>query len=97
MSKIEVITSVERRRKWSDNEKEEIVKEANEEGANLSAIARKYKIEPNQIYTWKKQFSGQLPMQLDAPEIDLLKQRIKTLEMIIGRKTVEIEYYRDEF
>ncbi|WP_366246683.1 transposase [Leptospira santarosai] len=43
---VQVITSVQRRRRWSSMEKEQIVKETLEPGNSVSLIARKYNIAP---------------------------------------------------
>jgi len=42
MESIEVITSVQRRRRWSPGEKKAIVEEAEQPGMSISAVARKY-------------------------------------------------------
>ena len=56
MSKaIEVITSVERRRRWSAAEKERLVLASLELGASISAIAREAGIHPSQLYGWRRQ------------------------------------------
>ena len=50
MSKtIEVITSVERRRRWSAAEKERLVAASLEPGASVSAVARAAGIQPFQV------------------------------------------------
>ena len=56
MSKaIEVITSVERRRRWSAVEKERLVAASLERGAGVSAVAREAGIHPSQLYGWRRQ------------------------------------------
>ena len=56
MSKaIEVITSVERRRRWSAAEKERLVAASLEAGASVSAVAREAGIQPGQLYGWRRQ------------------------------------------
>ncbi len=52
---VEVITSVQRRRRWSSAEKEELVAASLEEGANVSALARGAGIHPSQLYGWRRQ------------------------------------------
>jgi hypothetical protein len=47
---IEVITSVQRRRRWSAAEKERLVAGALEPGASVSAVARAAGIHPSQLY-----------------------------------------------
>ena len=54
MSKaIEVITSVERRRRWSGPEKERLVTASLE--SSVSAVARQAGIHPSQLYGWRRQ------------------------------------------
>ena len=56
MSKaIEVITSVERRRRWSAAEKERLVAASLDAGASVSAVAREAGIQPGQLYGWRRQ------------------------------------------
>lgn len=52
---IEVITSVERRRRWSRAEKERLVAASLERGASVSAVAREAGIHPGQLYGWRRQ------------------------------------------
>jgi transposase len=52
---IEVITSVERRRRWSTEEKERLVAASLEPGAGVSAVARAAGIHPSQLYGWRRQ------------------------------------------
>src|ERR1700737_2602079 len=52
---IEVITSVQRRRRWSAAEKERLVAGALEPGASVSAVARAAGIHPSQLYGWRRQ------------------------------------------
>jgi len=56
MSKqIEVITSVERRRRWSREEKERLVAATLEPGTSVSEIARSAGIHVSQLFRWRKQ------------------------------------------
>ena len=52
---IEVITSVERRRRWSRADKERIVAAAMQPGAVASEVARAARIEPSQLFRWRQQ------------------------------------------
>jgi transposase len=51
--RIEVITGVERRRKWSAQEKAAIVAESLAEGAVVSEVARRYGLSPQQLFGWR--------------------------------------------
>ena len=57
--RVEVITSVQRRRRWARAEKERIVAASLEPGASVSAIAREAGIQPGQLYGWRRQLRAQ--------------------------------------
>jgi transposase len=53
LRRIEVITGAERRRKWSAEEKTEIVAESRAEGAVVSEVARRHGLSPQQLFDWR--------------------------------------------
>jgi transposase len=55
MAQVQVITGVERRRRWSEEQKREIVEAAFAPGANVAAIARQADINNGLIYRWRQQ------------------------------------------
>ena len=61
---VEVITSVERRRRWSRAEKERIVAAAMEPGAVTSEVARAAGIHTSQLFRWRQQLCA--PRQIPA-------------------------------
>ena len=62
---IEVITSVQRRRRWSRAEKERIVAAAIESGAVASEVARAAGIHTSQLFRWRQQLCR---LSQSAPE-----------------------------
>ena len=58
---VEVITSVQRRRRWSTAEKERIVAAALEPGAVASEVARAAGIHASQLFRWRQQLCGPAP------------------------------------
>ena len=54
-TQVEVITSVQRRRRWSRAEKERIVAAALEPGAVASEVARAAGIHVSQLFRWRQQ------------------------------------------
>ena len=54
MSEIKVITSMQRRRRWSAEEKREIVEESELPGMSISYVARNYDIHPSQLFRWRR-------------------------------------------
>lgn len=55
---VEVITSVQRRRRWSPEEKRRIVASAIEPGAVASEVARAAGIHVSQLFRWRQQLCG---------------------------------------
>ena len=53
-TQVEVITSVQRRRRWSRSEKERIVTAALESGAVASEVARAAGIHTSQLFRWRQ-------------------------------------------
>ncbi len=58
MQRIEVITRSERRRRWSIEEKREIVAESQGAGTTPTEVARKQAISSGLLYTWRQQILG---------------------------------------
>mgnify|MGYP006273362901 CR=1 FL=1 len=51
--RMEVLTRPERRRRWSDEEKLRIVREAMKPGVRYADVARRNDITPPQLYQWR--------------------------------------------
>ena len=56
--RVEVITSVQRRRRWSASEKRQLVAASLEPGASVSALAREAGIHASQLYGWRRGLRG---------------------------------------
>lgn len=54
MSRIEVVTSVERRRRYSDAERAAILTKCEEPGSTIVGVAKMLGISPSLIHTWKR-------------------------------------------
>jgi transposase len=101
-SKVEVVTSVERRRRWSPLEKKSIVQETYEVGKTVSSVARQYGIQPSQLFYWRRRMEdgaltgvGSEEKVIPESEVKALKARIKSLEQVLGRKTEENEILKE--
>jgi len=72
MARVEVITGVERRRRWSDDEKRAIVAESFAPGAVVAEVARRVDVSPGQIYRWRQEVraavAGFAPLLIAAAE-----------------------------
>jgi transposase len=76
IGRVEVITSVERRRRWSAAEKRRLVAASLEPGASVSTVARQAGIHPSQLWGWRRQLraaepSGFAPVRIamEAPTV----------------------------
>ncbi len=55
--RVEVITGVGRRRRWSTEEKARIVAESLDPATTVSAVARRYGLHTSQLFTWQRQLA----------------------------------------
>ena len=76
-----MLVRVERRRRWSDEEKLAILKETTEPGAIMAVVARRHGIGTGQLYTWRRQLlrgamAGFVPVELaqDVPSPKAARQ-----------------------
>ena len=53
--RVEIITGPERRRRWSDEEKLQLVAEACRPGNSVSQVARQRGISASQLFGWRRQ------------------------------------------
>ena len=63
--RIEVITGVGRRRRWTDEEKAWIVAESLDPATTTSAVARRYGLHPSQLFVWRQRLAA--PAVREAP------------------------------
>ena len=101
-SRVEVITSVQRRRRWSVAEKVRLVEEAMQPGMSVSYIARRVGISPSQLFAWKRRMleGGHAAVEADedvvaASRVRELEKRVRDLERMLGRKTMENEILKE--
>jgi len=102
IDRVEVITSVQRRRRWSAEEKAAIVQETYAPGMSVSLVARRHGIAPNQVFTWRRLYaSGALSAVgageevVAASEYRVLQHQVRELQRLLGKKTLENEILRE--
>ena len=100
--RVEVITSVQRRRRWSTAEKVRLVEEAMQPGFSVSFVARRYGISPSLLFTWKRRMleGGHQAVAADedvvgTSKVRELERRVRDLERLLGRKTMEVEILKE--
>lgn len=100
--RIELLTGDARRRRWTTEQKLTIMEQSFEPGETVSSTARRHGVAPNLLYRWRKLFSegGAAAVDSDEPiagnsEVKKLEDRVRELERMLGRKTMEIEILRE--
>ena len=101
-TRVEVVTSVQRRRRWTPEQKLEIVKQTNEPDSSVSMVARQFGISAAQLFQWRKAYLqgslmavGANETVVPASELQEAMRRIKQLEGALGRKTLENEILKE--
>jgi len=60
LQRVEVITGVGRRRRWTVEAKARIVQESRQPGAVVSEVARRHGLSPQQLFGWRRDARGDL-------------------------------------
>ena len=87
MSRVEVLSGPERRRRWSADQKRSIVAEAFAPGASVCEVARRADVVPGQIYRWRQQLRTAAAGFVVSPE--------RSESSSAGMAAMEIELGRD--
>ena len=102
IDRVEVITSVQRRRRWSAEEKATIVQETYAPGMSVSLVARRHGIAPNQLFRWRRLYAegalsavGAGEEVVPASEYRGLQSQVRELQRLLGKKTLENEILRE--
>jgi transposase len=102
VERVEVITSVQRRRRWSAEEKARIVQETYAPGMSVSLVARQHGVAPNQVFKWRQLYVegassavGAGEEVVAASEYRALQHQVRELQRLLGKKTVENEILRE--
>lgn len=101
-ARVEIITGRERRRRWSANEKLALVDATMQPGMTVSAVARQHGVSPSLLFKWRQLMSqgGHAAVKADedvvaASKVRDLEQRVRELERLLGRKTLEVEVLKE--
>ncbi len=83
--RIELLTGFERRRRWSKDDKARIVVESFLPGANVSEVARRNGLSPQQLFAWRREaralfgVGGDTSVAAAAPALSPKASRARTL------------------
>jgi transposase len=92
-----VVVRSERRRRFSDAQKQQILKETLEPGVTVTAVAKRHGVNTGQIYTWRRQalagaIVGFIPVTVDHEAEDAARSSsVPEPVAVDGRERIEIE------
>jgi transposase len=93
MSQSQVLAGVERRRRWSEGQKREIVAAAFAPGAMVSAVAQRVDIQTSVIYRWRRKLRAAQPefsRVIVAQDSAGPDQQASLIEVLIGSARIRI-------
>jgi transposase len=100
--RVEVITGVQRRRRWTPDEKLALVQQTFEPGKSVSLVAREAGVSASQLFQWRKAYTegslvavGANEPVVPASQMQDALKRIRQLEAALGRKTLENEILKE--
>ncbi len=91
-----------KRRSFTAKQKRLLLDESTRPGQSVSGVARRYGIAPSLLFHWKRQMDAGADKALEAgeavvPESEAraLRQRVRELERMLGKKTMEVEILKE--
>jgi transposase len=100
--RVEVLVGVQRRRRYTAEQKMAFVQEATQPGMTISYVGRRHGIAPSLIFGWRRRMSegGKEAIRADdevvsKAQIRALEQQVRELQRVLGKKTLENEILRE--
>ena len=100
--RVEIVTSVQRRRRWTAAEKMQLVEQTFAPGMTVSLVARQNGIAPNQLFTWRRlaaqgalTATGAEEEVVPASDYRALQNQVRELQRLLGKKTLEAEVLKE--
>ena len=101
IDRVEIITGMQRRRRYTAEEKVRLVEQTMQPDMTVSAVARLHGVAPSLLFQWRRRMTegGQEAVRADEEVVPLsrvreLEGRVRELERLLGRKTMETEILR---
>lgn len=102
MTSPKVIIGVQRRRKWSEEEKMSLIEETFKPGQSVSSVARQNGISPSQLFYWRRCMENGAVTAVRAEEEVVSESeykkalaRIRELERALGKATLKNEILKE--
>ena len=102
IDRVEVFAGIQRRRRYTVEQKLAVLAEATQPGMTISYVGRRHGIAPSLIFGWRRRMTegGKEAVRADdevvaSAEVRALERRIRELERVLGKKTLENEILRE--
>ncbi len=97
------INRIKRRyQRYTIKQKQDLLHEAEKPGNSVSMVARTYGVSVSAIFEWRKNMSkgaiaglSTVEELVPASQVKELKAKLRELERLLGRKTVEVEILKE--
>jgi transposase len=100
--RVEIFAGIQRRRRYTAEQKMAVVQEAMQPGMTISYVARRHGISPSLIFGWRRRMSegGKEAIRADdevvaRAEVLALQKQVRELQRVLGKKTLENEILRE--
>jgi len=100
--RVEVFAGIQRRRRYTAEQKMAVVQESAQPGMTISYVARRHGIAPSLIFGWRRRMSegGKEAIRADdevvaRAEVLALQRQVRELQRVLGKKTLENEILRE--
>ena len=100
--RVEILSGIQRRRRCTLDQKLAVLAEAAQPGMSISYVARRHGIAPSLLFGWRRRMTegGKEAVRADDEvvanaELRAAQKRIRELERVLGKKTLENEILRE--
>ncbi len=102
VDRVEVLSRIQCRRRYTLDQKMAVLAEAGQPGMSISFVARKHGIAPSLLFGWRRRMTEGEKERVRADdevvsreELRAAQRRIRELERVLGKKTLENEILRE--
>ena len=91
-----------RRRRFTNDEKRRFLAEASSAGESMSSVGRRYGLSVSLLFRWRRQLDGEGRPSRRGTEEGIraeareLRDKVREMERLLGRKTLEAELLKQE-
>ena len=94
--RVEVFAGIQRRRRYSVDQKLAVLEEAGQPGMTISYIARRHGISPSLVFGWRRRMAEGGKEAVRADDEVVARAEVLALQKrVLGRKTLENEILRE--